>query len=157
MGFQRIKALPKNLAVKAIETAVERFILDCRIKHTDPIGMFNQTIESIAQATIFATNDAHQYWMASKNGEVMSYALVHVSKDVDNQLTFTVSQAWVHPQYRGTNLAKSWWQQLRSEAKRCLCRHIIIPSSRNVKVYKRFLKRMGSNYQEYVTLIKEDI
>lgn len=84
----------------------------------------------------------------------MAYALTHVAKDVDNQLCFWMTQAWVHPKIRGQKVVKEMLQQLREEAKRLLCRHIIIPSSRGVAAYCRFL---GKGWKPHVTLLKEDI
>jgi len=153
MQFQRIKKLPK-LRNKAIETAVEQFVRDSRVKNVDEIGMFNQTIESIAQATIFASNEAYQFWMADNGHDVMAYALAHVGKDVDNQLTYTISQAWVCKQLRGKKIVRVWFKMLEEEAKRCLCKHVMFPASRHVKPYLRYLK---GQYHEYVTILKRDI
>ena len=153
MKLRKVKTLP-NLKPHAIEEAVERFIKDSRVTGVDEVGMFNQSIESIAQATIFATNDAGHFWLADDGSEVMAYALAHIGKDVDNKLTYTISQAWVHPMFRGKKIVKVWWEQIRAEAKRCMCKHIMLPASRHVKPYMRFL---GKGYHEYVTLLKEDI
>jgi len=153
MKLRKIKELP-NLSKNAIEIAVEKFIKDSRVKNVDQVGMFNQTIESIAQATIFATNNASQFWLADDGHDVLAYALSHVSKDVDNKLTFTISQAWVCPELRGKKIVKIWFQQLQDEADRLMCKHIMLPASRHVKPYLRFL---GKGYHEYVTLIKKDL
>ena len=153
MELQIIKELPK-LNSHAIERAVEQFIEDSRVENVDKIGMYNQTIESIAQATMFSMNNAQHFWLAHDGFEVKAYVLAHIGKDIDNRLTYTVSQAWAHPSLRRTPKIKEWWQLIRNEAKRNMCKHVLIPSSRHVKAYLRFL---GKNYHEYVTLIKEDI
>jgi hypothetical protein len=153
MKLERIKQLP-NLNPNAIERAVEAFIKDSRVHNVDEIGMFNQTIESIAQATIFATNNAQHFWLCHQNGEVWAYALAHISKDIDNQLTYTMSQAWVCPELRGKKIVKEWKEQFIAEAKKCLCKHIMIPASRNTKPYLRFL---GHGFHEYATLLKTEI
>lgn len=153
MEFRVVKNLP-TLRSKAIEYAVERFIEDSRVKDIDKVGMFNQTIESIAQATMFSANNAQHFWLADNGSEVLAYALAHISKDIDNKLTYTISQAWASPQLRGKKIIKVWWQKVRSEAKRNMCKHIMLPASRHVKPYLRFL---GKDYHEYVTLLKEDL
>jgi len=155
--LRKIKNL-SNLALKprAIEAAVEAFVRDSHTEETgaDPIGLYRQTLENIAASTLFSQNDAQQFWMADEDGDVISYAMCHISKDVDNQLCYWITQAWVHPKYRGSKQVKEWFQVFRSEAKKSLCKHIIVPSSRGVEGYCRFL---GKNWKPYVTLLKEDI
>lgn len=142
----------------AIERAVKSFIEDSHIQEgkVDELGMFNQTIESIASATIFSpNNDSRQFWIITgDNQEVLAYYLAHVSKDIDNKLCYWITQAWAHPSIRGTKMIKEGWGQIRDEAKRLLCKHIVIPSSRNPKAYCRFL---GKGWHQYATLLKEDI
>jgi hypothetical protein len=152
-NLRKIKVLPQ-LSNKAIERAVEQFIEDSRVENVDKIGMYNQTIESIAQATIFATNNVNQFWLADDGQDVLAYALAHVSKDIDNQLTYTISQAWVCPNLRTKKIVKVWFQQLQDEAARLMCKHIMLPASRHVKPYLRFL---GKGYHVYATLIKKDL
>lgn len=155
MEFKKVQNLPK-LRKGAIEDAVEAFVRDSHTEetHADPKGLFDQTIEVIAHATLFQHDDSRQFWMATDGGEVMAYAIVHISKDVDNQLCFWITQAWVHPICRGSKEVKGWFQLLRDEAKRLLCKHIVIPSSRGVEAYCRFL---GKGWKPYVTLLKEDL
>lgn len=145
-----------SLKPRAIEEAVEAFVKDSHTLETkaDPLGLYNQTIEVIANATIFAHDDSKQFWVADEDGQVMAYALCHLSKDVDNQLCFWITQAYVAPKYRRTPYVKQWMEQLRAEAKRLLCKHIIMPSSRNTKAYLRFL---GHDSHVYCTLLKQDI
>ena len=153
MEFRKIKSMPTNLRKGAIEDAVKKFIVDSRVKDVNPEGMYDQTIKSIASSIIFDTSDKQQFWMASDGQDVMAYSLAHICVDVDDQLTYTISQAWVHPSLRGKPVVRHWWKQLQDEAQRCLCKHIMIPASRNVKPYLRFL---GPGFHEYVTLIKKD-
>lgn len=145
-----------KLKPRAIEEAVEDFVKDSHTLETkaDPLGLYNQTIEVIANATIFAHDDSKQFWVADEDGQVMAYALCHLSKDVDNQLCFWITQAYVAPKCRRTPQVKQWMEQLRAEAKRLLCKHIIMPSSRNTKAYLRFL---GHDSHVYCTLLKQDI
>ena len=153
MNLNKVRVLPQ-LRPHAIEDAVSSFIEDSRVKGIDKDGMFNQTIESIAQATIFATNDASHFWLVHDGSDVMGYALAHIGKDIDNKLTYTVSQAWVHPLFRRKKIVRCWWEQIRTEAKRCLCKHIMFPASRSVRAYLRYHK---NTYQQYAVLLKEDI
>ncbi len=155
MEFKKITRLPEGLKPWAIETAVRAFVDDSHSAGTgaDADGLYNQTLESIAQCVLF-NQDGRQFWMAEHEGEVMAYAMCHVSKDVDNSLCYWMTQAWVNPKARGHKIVKTWYGQLTAEAKRLMCRHIIIPSSRNTEAYLRFL---GKGWHKYVTLLKEDI
>lgn len=147
--------LPTNLNDRAIERAVKSFVEDSHTTETkaNPEGLYNQTLEAIAQACLF-NQDGRQFWLATHEGEVYAYALTHVSKDVDNQLCYWMTQAWVHPQVRGHKIVKIWRDQLVAEGKRLLCKHIIVPSSRGSKGYLRFL---GQGWHKYVELLKVDL
>lgn len=153
--LRRVSSLPA-LRPGAIEEAVENFVTDSLAEESgaDPVGLYNQTIECIASATYLGGGEGRQFWLADQDGEVLTYVLAHVGKDVDNQLCYWLTQAYVHPKLRGQKVVKEWFQLLRQEAKRLLCKHIIIPSSRSTKAYLRFL---GDGWHEYVTLLKEDI
>lgn len=155
--FRHINKLDEAiLKPGAIEAAVESFVKDSHTEetHADPVGLYNQTIEVIAHATIFQHDDTRQFWIADEDGDVKAYALCHISKDVDNQLCFWITQAYVHPSCRRTPQVKQWMEQLRAEAKRLLCKHIVMPSSRSTKAYIRFL---GHETHQYCVLLKQDI
>ncbi len=151
-----VNNLDLKLRPGAIEAAVRSFVEDSHAEESgaNKLGLYHQTIEGIAAATVFKMDQSRQFWVADEEGEVMAYALTHVSKDVDNSLCFWMTQAWVHPILRGSKQVKGWLQLLRAEAKKNLCKHIIIPSSRENRAYCRFL---GKGWKPYVTLLKEDI
>lgn len=153
MKLERTKQLP-DLKPNAIEHAIEQFLVDSRVKNVDEVGMFNQTIETIAQSTMFASNNSHEFWLAHVDGEVKAYAIAHISKDIDNKLTYTISQAWACKELRGKPIIKEWRDMLIAHAKQNLCKHIMVPASRHVKPYLRFL---GHGFHEYVTLLKTEI
>lgn len=139
----------------AIQEAVTAFVKESHAKESgaDEQGMYQQTIETIAALTIL-NNNSGQFWLSDENGKVMSYALTHVAKDVDNQLCYWMTQAWVNPVLRGKPIVKQMYRRLIEEAKRLMCKHIIIPSSREPKSYCRFL---GKGWSPYLTLLKVDL
>jgi hypothetical protein len=153
--FQRVTELPRHLNPQAIEKAVAAFVRDSRASRVplDLGGLYNQLIENIAAITVFKT-PGHFFWAACEGGDVVAFALTHVSKDVDNSLCYWMSDAWVDPRWRRQPEVKSWFQQLRQHAKDSFCKHIIIPSSRGVKAYCRFL---GKDWHPYVALLKQDL
>jgi hypothetical protein len=140
----------------AIEKAVAAFVYDSHTAETgaSPEGLYHQTLENIAACTVFRQDGSRHLWMADHEGEVVAYALCHISKDVDNKLCYWMTQAWVHPIMRGKKEVKGWFQKLRTEAKKNLCSHILIPSSRGTAAYCRFL---GRGWKPYVSILKEDI
>lgn len=155
--FRIVKDLSElKLNKMAIERAVDSFVKDSHTEETgaDPDGLYNQTIEGIALATIFSHDNSRHFWIAEENGEVMAYALTHVAKEVDNKLCFWMTQAWVHKSLRGKQEVKKMYERLKEEASRLMCKHIVIPSSRETKSYCRFL---GKEWHPYVTLLKTDL
>jgi hypothetical protein len=155
MEFKQVKELPEGLTSQAVEKAVRAFVEESHTEESgaNPEGLYQQTLENIANTVIFG-RDSNQVWLAHENGEVKAYAITYISKDVDNSFCYNMSQAWVHKEYRCKKVVKEWYQQLRAEAKRLGCRHIIVPSSRGVEAYLRFL---GKGWKLYVSLLKEDI
>lgn len=151
--FRVVQELPKGINTGEVERVVREFVNDAHIPEQEKEGLYQQTLEGIAQCLFFKM-DGQQFWLAEQEGEILAYVRTHVAKDVDNQLCYWVTQAWVSPKVRGRRIVKEWFQDLRNEAKRLMCRHIIIPSSRSTKAYLRFL---GKKWHVYVTLLKEDI
>lgn len=145
-----VREIPKNLIPK-IEEAIRLFVLESGVKG-DPAGVFNQTIESIANATFLKGNG--DFWLAEDEEGVAAYLLAHVTKDIDNRLTYWVGQSWVRKDYRGNPLVKDWWEDVRKEAKRKFCSHLVIVSSRNPRAYERFL---GHGMEEYASLLMENL
>lgn len=155
--FRKVTELPASLKPGAIEAAVAAFVKDSRADNVplDADGLYNQLITNIACITIMKNYPTGQFWLAEDHhGNVIAWAMGNVSKDVDNQLCMWWTNAWVAPSYRRTPIVKEWFQQLRAEAKRLMCKHILIPSSRGVEAYCRFL---GKQWHPYVTILKEDI
>jgi len=155
--FHKITNLPSELASGAIERAVNSFIQESRVLDVplNKDGLFNQIIENIASIILFKTNPTGQFWIEiDDKGEVVTWALAHMAKDVDNTLCFIATDAWVRKDFRFKPEVKKWFEELRKEAKRNMCKHFIIPSSRNTKAYCRFL---GGGFHKYVTLLKEDL
>lgn len=150
-----VKDIPSTLQPKAIETAVAAFVKDSRSSDV-PInvdGLYNQIIENIASAVIFKA-PSRFFWLAEDAGEVIAFALTHISKDVDNSLCYWQTDAWVAPEWRRRPEVKEWNKQLEEHAKASFCKHILIPSSRGSDAYCRFL---GTGWHEYVVLLKKDL
>lgn len=149
-----ITEIPKNLLPKGIEKAVALFIAETNIQ-ANREGLYNQTIESIAGATFLKpAGGGGQFWLVEERDECLGYVLGSISKDVDNRLCYWISQAWLHPKYRGTGIVKEYWSSIKAHAKACFCKHIVVVSGRGDKVYQRFL---GKGFHLYANLIKEDI
>lgn len=149
--IQIIKQIPKTLNSKTIELAVWKFIIESDIQG-DPVGVFNQTIEAIANSTFMGGQG--DVWMAENNGEVAAYVIARFIKEIDGKLTYWVSQAWVNKIYRGQPVVKEWWDVIKAHATRHFCKHLVIVSSRNPKAYERWF---GTGMKEYATLMMEDL
>ena len=152
--LRKITEVPSTLKPKAIERAIEAFIED---SHSTDIplskdGLYNQLVENVAGVVVFHT-PGRFFWLAEEDGEVIAFALTHISKDIDNSLCYWQTDAWVHKSWRGKPEVKQWNKQLEEDAKASFCKHIIIPSSRGSEAYCRFL---GEGWHPYVVLLKKD-
>ena len=137
MRFERVKELLPH-QIPQLETAVRDFIVSSNFSPgTDVKGFIEQTRQSIAAATYLG--NAGEFWLLTNHDKVMAYVLAHVTKDIDNSLTYWCSQAWVHPELRGDYSIRMAWQKIRERAKNCLCKHIVVVSSRGTAAYCRWL------------------
>jgi len=146
-----IKQLPLSLNKKAIERAVSGFVRESHVQG-DPLGVFNQTLESIANMTFLGGQG--NFWLAEYQGEVAGYVIARFTKDIDGKLTYWVSQAWASQIFRGQPLVKEWWSVIKEHATKHFCKHLVVVSSRNSKAYERWF---GSGIKEYATLMMEDL
>lgn len=150
MDFRIVRGELPKLKEREVEVAIIQFVKDSGMMD-DVDGFLTQTLTSIHNAVYRNTGD---FWIAEKDGEIMAYLLGHVTVDIDNQLTYWLTQAWVNPLMRGKREVKSWWQMVREQAKRYLCKHIVVVSGRGTEAYCRWL---GQGWHEYARLLKEDI
>lgn len=145
------KELPKNY--KSLEQAAWSFVEDNHVREKEREGLYQMTLDSMIGATILDHKN-NKLWIAEENGEVKCYVLTSLMKDVDNRLCCWITQAWVCKELRRTPLIKIWRKQLYEYAKQSLCKHILIPSSRSAKAYLRWL---GPDFHQYITILKKDI
>lgn len=154
--FRKLKEIPESLKPGAIDRAIRQFVNDSHVLDV-PIskpGLIQQLTDVIASILVFKSNPTTFFWAAEDNGEVVAWALTHVSKDVDNSLCYWMTDAWVDKSLRRTILVRKWLEALKADAKFLGCKHILIPSSRGMKAYCRFL---GKGWHPYLTILKEDI
>lgn len=148
--FSVVKEIPSHLSLQ-VQHAVLDFIVTSHLPEgIDVDGFYQQTLEAIANCTYM--NGAGEFWMGVKDGKLLIYILGHVAKDMDNRMTYHISQGWVHNDYRGNPIVKEWWEAIRQRAKDLFCGHLCITSSRSAKAYQRFL---GHGMKEYAILLKE--
>lgn len=152
MDFRVIKTIPPELTPK-IESAVSDFIHGKGFTAgTDPKGFEQQTFRAIANATFLGNGG--EFWVCTHEGELLTYVLASIVTDIDNRLTYWISQAWVKPAYRANPVVKDWWKQIRERARGMMCAHIVVVSSRDADAYCRFL---GEGWHLYAHLLKEDL
>lgn len=155
--WKLIRTLPKHLSSNSVERAVQAFVDDTKEygQGIHPVGLFNSTIQSIARACIL-THDGTggDFWAAiGDDGEIYAYSLAKIVIDIDNRLTYWVTQGWIHPEYRH-NYLKMGWKALEAHARQNLCKHIVNVTDRHAKAYLRFL---GEDWHTYATLLKKDL
>ncbi len=117
-------------------------------------GLYQQTMQNIANQILTKPQGQYLWLDTDEVGRVVGYVKTHISRDVDNELCYYMTQAYLSPKYRCTNYAKEAIALLRKHARQSFCKHIIVVSSRNTKAYLRFLR---GDFKPYITLLKEDI
>lgn len=145
------------LITNEIERAVKNFCQESDTEYnscTNKHGLYQQTMQNIGNLVINKPNGSFLWLDVDEVGRVLGYVLTHISRDVDNELCYYMTQAWLHPKLRNGRYTRQAIQLLRNHAKQMLCKHIIVVSSRNTKAYLRFL---GGKFHPYVTLLKEDV
>lgn len=148
------REIPAEVSHREIEDAVRAFQSEVPT-NGNATGFFNQTLELIAHSTFLrAQGSANDFWLVQDGVKCVGYVLASISKDIDNQLCYWISQCWLDKKYRGTGAVKDYWETLRQHALKSFCRHIIIVSGRGDRAYQRLL---GGGLHIYATLIKQDI
>lgn len=136
---------------------IERAILDF-VDHSElPQGVdINSLIEGTKEAMASCTylRAGGELWIGHLDQQVLVYVIASVTKDIDNKLTYHISQAWVRKDFRGNKIVKEWWNKLRKRAKALMCNHLMITSTRGIDSYCRFL---GNGLHLYAHLLKEEL
>jgi len=149
VDFRVVKQIPEGMAPQ-IEIAVKDFMSSSDLDGVDLQGFYNLTLQSIANSTYM--NGGGEFWIGTKNEELLIYILAGITNDIDGRLGYSVSQAWVREDYRGNAIVKEWWEAIRARAKNLFCKHLMITSSRGHKAYERFL---GHGMKHYSDQLKE--
>lgn len=152
LSLNLIKKIPLKLKNK-IQHAVLNFIEDADI-YGDPVGLYNQTIQSIANATNLGGKG--DFWLAydEETEEVAGYVLGNVQRDIDNRLCYWITQGYVSPKYRNGELLVDGWSKIMDKAKECFCSHIAIISTREPRA---FIKALGGDWKDYARIMIQDI
>src|ERR1700752_2982295 len=98
----KLNSIPSSFNPGAIDRAIDKFIQDSHVKDV-PIsesGLKQQITDVIASIVVFKNNPSTFFWASEQDGEVVGWALTHVSKDVDNSLCYWMTDAWVAPYLR---------------------------------------------------------
>lgn len=152
LKFEIVKDIPSKYTAQ-IENAVRDFMVSSHLgEGISPEGFLQQTLQSISNATFL--NGVGDFWLMTEKDRVLAYVLAHITRDIDNTLTYWASQAWVHRDRRGDISIPMAWQKIRERAKACFCKHIVVVSSRGSEAYCRWL---GKGWHEYARLLKEDL
>lgn len=154
--LKKVKILPKSINPNQLKLAIKSFIKQSHITDyfDNEEAVLRQTVENIAASTIYKRDESQSFWIYEKDNKLLGFALTNIGKESDGELAFWITKAWADPSVRNTGIAKQAYKELKEEAKRNMCKYIIIPSSRKAKVYQRFL---GQSLKQYIPLLKEDL
>ena len=113
-------------------------------------GYSTHTMEQI----IAACNGQGEFWICSEGSELFGFLLGNVCKDVNNEPTYVIRQAWVSPSIRRTPIVKQMLSSILLNAKSNFCKHVLLVSSRNEKAYLRWL---GHGWKRFTTVLKGEL
>ncbi len=155
--WKLIRSLPQHLNNGAVDRAVQSFVEDTEKygQGINKIGLFNSTMQAVANACVLRHDGTGGDFWASigDDGEIYAYALGKIVIDIDNRLTYWVTQGWIHPSIRHGNL-KRGWGEIEKYARANLCHHLVNITDRNPRAYLRFL---GPEWHTYSTILKKDL
>ena len=129
------------------------FVVDSNPGDIDKLGLYDQTMLNIYKAISFRSED-HKCWVLFNKEQATGFALTNLTIDVDNSKCFYIYLAYIKPESRDGKLVKRCLEMLKDEAKKQGCKYVIFPTSRDPKIFKRFL---GKTVTPYCTLLKEKI
>lgn len=141
---------PQHL-VASLEEAVRAMHKDSYVdSYMTEKGFVDHTWEGI----MAAFGGQSECWVALQDGKVVGFLLAAYSKEIDNEPTFIIKQAWVHPIIRRTPRVKEMLGTILYNAKANLAKHVLIVSSRNPRSYLRWL---GKGWSPISTVLKGDL
>lgn len=101
-----------------------------------------------------AVSGQGELWIALQDGKVVGFLLGGYNKEVENEPTYVIKQAWVDPLLRRTSRVKEMLAQVLMNAKSNFCKHVLIVSSRNTRAYLRWL---GKGWMPVSTILKGEL
>lgn len=151
VSFRIVNDLNETIA-RQLAGAINEFMKDSDLgRGVDEIGYFEATKNAMIEACL-GNGDL---WIGTLDEALVIYILAGMSNEVDNRLTYWVSQAWVRKDQRGLPWVRQAWQTIRERAIETKCAHIVTISGReNNEAYCRFL---GKGWHIYGVLLKEDL
>lgn len=151
--FRRIREFPPAM-LPQLDLAIKGFMQDSHMPPgVDANGFYESTLQAMANATYVGAGGC-EMWIGTMDDQLVSFVMATVVKEIDNRLTYWVSQAWVRKDQRRKPWVKEAWQKIRTRAKEAFCSHMVVVSSRNDEAYCRWL---GKGWHRYAGLLKEDI
>lgn len=141
--------MPKKL-IKEVEGAVREFVKESGTKG-DPDKVFSTTIRTIAGYTVCKTGD---FWVAEDDKGLVAYATGYQTIDIDDSLTYYLTQVWVKKEYRNKKMVKEWYSEIKKHAKEMGSKYFIALGNRKPEAYARFL---GNNTEVYAYMLKQDL
>jgi hypothetical protein len=95
-----------------------------------------------------------ELWLGVEGDTLFAFGLCGYSKEVDNEPTFVIKQAWADYSIRRTPRVKEIFSTVLAHAKSHFCKHVLIVSSRSTKAYLRWLPK---GWRPVSTILKGDL
>lgn len=134
--------------IGSLKDAIRSMYRDSRVDlYMTEKGYVDHTWESLMAAVM----GNGELWIALQDGKVVGFLLSGYSKEVDNEPTFIIRQAWIDPILRRTPKVKEMLTAILLNAKSNFSKHVLIVSSRSTKAYLRWL---GKGWSPVSTIIK---
>lgn len=137
--------------IDSLKVAIRSMYVD---SHVDFIYTEKGYVDHTWEMITLACSGSGELWLATLGQEIVGFLLAAYSKEVDNEPTFVIRQAWVSQKIRRNPAVKQMLGRILSNAKMNFAKHVLIVSSRNPNAYIRWL---GKGWKKITTVIKGDL
>jgi len=147
-----INEIPESIKHGALDEAVKKYSEDSP-ESNDPVGTQKFVIGKIADSLFFGNKDI-DVWVDENNGDVKSFFVGQVIKDIDNEWSYVLSYPYVSKEFRSNGYSRAVIEKVKEKAKDFGCKHLTIVTKRTADAVNRFT---GQEFKETSHVLKMEL